>query len=84
MIEKTIGMNGGLLAVPWASNEYPLEYKMDRFFDAVENINRQNAFENVMKIFYFVHASLALMRLLMQTKVPKLHFLQMHVCIMES
>jgi hypothetical protein len=37
-LEKSVGVVGGLMSVPWESREYPLEYKLRTFFDSLESL----------------------------------------------
>ena len=68
--------HAGLLAVPWSSDKYELEFKLDRFFDGFESIVAEIAFEEHMGVFYFVLGLLALVRLIVETKVRSCATLQ--------
>jgi len=80
VISKTIGDNDGLLSVPWPAVDVVLDTKMNQMFKAIEVIQGALLVERVMKAFYFVHATLALLRMLArmlaQTKThPRLSML---------
>ena len=65
-ISKTVGVDG-LSGVPWASRSVSLENKIDRFRIGLDQFNEKLISENVMSIFYFVHATSSLFRLIFQT-----------------
>jgi len=76
VISKTIGDNDGLLSVPWPAVDVVLDTNMNQMFKAIEAIQGALLVERVMKAFYFVHATLALLRMLAQTKThPRLSML---------
>ena len=76
MMSETVGLDGGLMSVPWASKDDSIENKMLRYLDSIQRVDAQHILEYYMRIFYFVHVILCLMRLLTQTKVhPRLSML---------
>jgi hypothetical protein len=76
MMSETVGLDGGLMSVPWASKDESIENKILRYLDSIQSIEAQNLLEYHMRIFYFVHVMLCLLRLLTQTRVhPRLSML---------
>ena len=65
-ISNTVGLDG-LSGVPWASRSVSLENKIDRFRIGLDQFNEKLISENVMSIFYFVHATSTLFRLIFST-----------------
>ena len=65
-ISNIIGTEG-LAGVPWADTEVALEAKIDRFFTGLQKFSDTIAIESIMKIVYFIHATCALVRLIIQT-----------------
>ncbi len=63
-ISRTVGF---LADVPWASRDISLRDKIDRFFEGVEKFDDLLIGEKVMSIFYFVHATSTLFRLIFST-----------------
>jgi hypothetical protein len=53
--------------VPWASRSVSLEIKIDRFRIGLDKFNEKLISESIMSIFYFVHATSSLFRLIFQT-----------------
>jgi hypothetical protein len=65
-ISKTVGVDG-LSGVPWASRSVSLENQIDRFRIGLDKFHEKLVSENVMSVFYFVHATSSLLRLIFQT-----------------
>eukprot|EP00802_Teleaulax_amphioxeia_P000854 Tamp_00855.p1 GENE.Tamp_00855~~Tamp_00855.p1 ORF type:complete len:623 (+),score=66.37 Tamp_00855:3456-5324(+) len=66
----------GLMGVPWESNSIDPDEKVRSFFEGLEKFSRIMETEFFMTIFYFAHATVALLRLLMQTGAhPRLSIL---------
>ena len=65
-ISRIIGTEG-LAGVPWADTEIALEVKIGRFFNGLKDFTDTIAVESIMKIVYFIHATCALVRLIIQT-----------------
>ncbi len=65
-ISQTVG-DDGLSGVPWASRSVSLENKIDDFRIGLDNFNEKLVSENIMSVFYFVHATSSLFRLIFQT-----------------
>ena len=65
-IRSIIGTEG-LAGVPWADTEVALEAKIDRFFAGLQKFSDTIAIESIMKLVYFIHATCALVRLIIQT-----------------
>jgi hypothetical protein len=63
-ISETVGLLAG---VPWASRSVSLTTKIETFFRGVEKFEAKLASEKLMSIFYFVHATSSLFRLIFQT-----------------
>ena len=63
-ISETVGLLAG---VPWASRSVSLTAKIETFFRGVEKFGAKLASEKLMSIFYFVHATSSLFRLIFQT-----------------
>ena len=67
-ISETVGIEG-LSGVPWASRSTSLTIKMDKFFESVQKFDDLLFREKSMEIFYFAHATSALIRVIFQTSV---------------
>jgi hypothetical protein len=65
-ISETVGV-GGLAGVPWASRSVSLSTKIGTFFESIGKLQDKLSIEYDMSIFYFVHATSALFRLIFQT-----------------
>ncbi len=66
LILQTIGVEG-LVGVPWSSRTVELEENIAAFFTSLDKLDRLNATEKTMSIFYFVLCSFQLLRLIFQT-----------------
>jgi hypothetical protein len=66
LILQTIGVEG-LVGVPWSSRVVELEEKIAAFFTSLDKLDRLNATEKTMSIFYFVLCLFQLLRLIFQT-----------------
>ena len=66
----------GLMGVPWDDNTIQPDVKIREFFHGLESFQRLVDIEFVMSLFYFAHATVALLRLLVQTGAhPRLSIL---------
>jgi len=65
-ISRIIGTDG-LAGVPWADTDLSLDTKISRFFNGLKDFTDTIAVESIMKIVYFIHATCALVRLIVQT-----------------
>jgi hypothetical protein len=57
----------GLGGVPWSSRSVSLDNKIEQFFAGLSDLQARIRFENLMAMFYFMHAAAALFRLIYQT-----------------
>ena len=57
----------GLAGVPWSSRDIHLGDKVEQFFGGMEELEAKMNNEQLMQNFFFVHATVALIRLIFQT-----------------
>ena len=53
--------------MPWSSRDIPLGDKVEQFFGGMEELEAKMNSEQLMQNFFFVHATVALIRLIFQT-----------------